>query len=132
MLARSQLIKLVLVGVAMWMAATLYIRLFPAAMLDPLMGGVSFLTTFPFAWLSIVIIRSAGKLTREQLVAGVGFVGAVAMMIDGAVLHWAPAVYGETEMAVRLGAAWLLWGYGVSLGIVLLMAGKSRHSRENR
>lgn len=126
MLVRFQVLKLVLVSLVLWVAATLYIRLFPSAMLDPLMGGLSFLTTFVFAWLSIVIIRSVAGLNADQLITGVSIVGAVAMMIDGAVLHWWPAVYGESETMVRLGAAWLLWGYGVSLGIALLMAGSVR------
>ena len=126
MLARTQLVKLVLVSLALWVAATLYIRLFPTAMLNPMMGAASFLTTFLVAWLSILVIRSAANLSRDQLIAGVSVVGTVAMMIDGAVLHWAPAVYGDNETVVRLGAAWLLWGYGVSLGIALLMAGISR------
>lgn len=122
MLAPSQALKLVLVSLALWVAATLYIRLFPSAMLDPVMGGLSFLTTFLFAWLSIVFIRAVAGLNADQLIAGVSVVGTVAMMIDGAVLHWWPAIYGESDTVVRLGAAWLLWGYGVSLGIALLMA----------
>lgn len=122
MLERTQLVKLVLIGLGLWVAATLYVRFFPAAMLDPVMGSLSFVTTFGFAWLSIVIIQQAAGLSRDQLVAGVCVVGAVAMMIDGVVLRWAPAVYGESETVVRLGAAWLLWGYGVSLAIALLMA----------
>lgn len=126
MLSRSQVVKLVLVSLALWIAATLYIRLFPAAMLDPVMGGLSFATTLVFAWLSIVIIRRAASLSQDQLVGGVGVVGAVAMMIDGAVLHWAPAVYGDSDTVVRLGAAWLLWGYGVSLAMALQMARPKR------
>ena len=94
MLAPSQVLRLVLVSLALWVVATLYIRLFPSAMLDPVMGGLSFLTTFMFAWLSIVIIRAIAGLTADQLIAGVSVVGTVAMMIDGAVLHWWPAIYG--------------------------------------
>lgn len=126
MLAPSQVLRLVLVSLALWVVATLYIRLFPSVMLDPVMGGLSFLTTFMFAWLSIVIIRAIAGLTADQLIAGVSVVGTVAMMIDGAVLHWWPAIYGKSETVVRLCAAWLLWGYGVSLGIALLMARRAR------
>jgi len=128
MLAPSQVLRLVLVSLALWFAATLYIRLFPSAMLDPVMGGLSFFTTVLFAWLSIVIIRAIARLNADQLIAGVSVVGTVAMMIDGAVLHWWPAIYGESETVVRLGAAWLLWGYGVSLGITLLMTRSIRRS----
>lgn len=122
MLSARQIAILILVSLAMWIAATAYIRLLPAALLDPLMGGLSFVTTLGVGWLSVVLIRAAAGLSREQLLGGVALVGAVAMMIDGLVLRWAPAIYGADETVVRLGAAWLLWGYGVSLGIALLMA----------
>jgi hypothetical protein len=48
------------------------------------------------------------------------------MMLDGFVLRWLPATYGSSEIALRVGAAWLLWGYGVSLAIALLMASRPR------
>jgi len=37
------------------------------------------------------------------------------------VLHWAPRVYGQVDTSIRLGAAWLLWGYGVAFAITVLM-----------
>lgn len=121
MLSGRQVAILVLLGLALWGAATAYIRLLPGMMADPLAGDLSFVTAIPMAWLSIILVRRAAGLSRDQLMAGVSVVGAAAMLIDGAVLHWAPAVYGTSETVVRLGAAWLLWGYGVSLAIALLM-----------
>lgn len=128
MLARSQILTLLVVSLALWISATLYIRLLPGALLDPVTGSLSFLTTILVAWLSIVIIRRSARLSPDQLLAGVGVVGAVAMMIDGAVLHWWPIVYAADERVLRLGAAWLLWGYGVSLAIALLMARSGRQA----
>jgi hypothetical protein len=64
--------------------------------------------------------RAAG-LAADQLLAGVALAGALAMLVDGAVLHWAPQVYGPSELVVRLGSAWLLWGYGVSFAFALFM-----------
>ncbi len=58
-----------------------------------------------------------------SLAAG-GVVGALAMMIDGVALRWFPGVYGSDPVVLRLGAAWLLWGYGVSLGIAVIMAAR--------
>lgn len=121
MLTSRQVVVLLLVSLLLWGGAALYIRLFPELLLDPWLGGISFVTTLPVAWASVWIIRRAGRLAPDQLLAGVCIVGAVAMMIDGLVIHWAPGVYGASETIVRLGGAWLLWGYGVSLGIALLM-----------
>lgn len=46
------------------------------------------------------------------------------MMIEGLVIRWAPGVYGPDETIVRLGSAWLLWGYGVSLAVALTFAAR--------
>jgi hypothetical protein len=128
MFTRSQVPILTIVALALWGAATLTIRLFPDALTDPLLGGLSFVTTLFFAWGSVVLIRRTARLATDQLLAGVALVGAIAMMIDGAVLHWLPAVYGDEAEALRAGAAWLLWGYGVSLAIALLMARPPDHA----
>lgn len=121
MLNKAQILILAGLSVVLWAVAALTIRLFPAALGDTFLGGLSFVTTVLVAWLCVVVIRWAAKLPAEHLLAGVGIVGALAMMIDGAVLHWLPSLYGEDDTAIRFGAAWLLWGYGVSLGIAVLM-----------
>ena len=123
-----QTVRLVLLSLALWIAATLYIRFMPQALTDPLQGNIGFLTTPLAGWLSVWLIRVCGKLSAEQLIPGVAVVGAVAMMIDGAALRWAHEVYGSDETTVRLGAAWLLWGYGVSLAIALFKAARSAPS----
>jgi len=117
----TQTIRLVLLSLALWIAATLYIRFLPSALTDPLQGNLGFVTTLPAAWLSVWLVKICGKLTAGQLMPGVAVVGAVAMMIDGAALRWLHGLYGSDESTVRLGAAWLLWGYGISLAVALLM-----------
>ncbi len=124
MLSGRQTGILALVSVFMWILATLYVRLFPGLLLDPVRGGFSFLTTILVAWLSIRLIRRSARLAPGRLLAGVSVVGTIAMMTDGLVLHWAPGFYGTDDTVIRLGAAWLLWGYGLSLGIALLMSRK--------
>lgn len=121
MLTMTQTIRLVLLSLALWIAATLYIRFLPGALTDPLQGNLGFATTLPAAWLSVWLVKICGKLTAGQLMPGVAVVGAVALMIDGAALRWLHGLYGSDESTVRLGAAWLLWGYGISLAVALLM-----------
>jgi hypothetical protein len=121
-LSARQFLILVIVSLALWALATAYIRWLPDSISDPVMGAIGFVTSVPVGWLSVWIIRRCASLGRDQLLAGVSMVGAIAMMIDGLVLHWAPQVYGETQTILRLGAAWLLWGYGVSFAIALLMS----------
>ncbi len=124
MLSNKQVGSLVAVSLAMWAAATLYIRFLPGALVSPIRGAFGFVTTFPIAWLSVVLTQHIGRLSSEQLLSGVAVVGAVAMMIDGVALRWFPGVYGPDPTVLILGAAWLLWGYGVSLGVAVVRAAR--------
>ena len=125
MLSGMQIARLLALSFGLWVVATLYIHLLPNALISPVRGSIGFITTLPVAWLSIWLTRVCGGLRPGQLLAGVAVVGAAAMMIDGLALRWFSAVYGSDPLAVRLGAAWLLWGYGVSLAIALVMAWRS-------
>ena len=53
-----------------------------------------------------------------------------AMLIDGIALRWFHTIYTTDERTSRLGAAWLLWGYGISGWIALLFA--SRKTERSR
>jgi hypothetical protein len=127
MLMLGQIGRLVALSLVLWVAATLYIDLLPGALTHPIRGVVGFVTSVPIGWLSVLLAKYVGRLAPRQLLAGVGLVGALAMMIDGVALRWFPSMYGADPVAVRLGAAWLLWGYGVSLAIAVAMS--ARHER---
>jgi hypothetical protein len=122
MLNKVQVLSLVTVGAIFWILATLYIHFLPGAFTNPVQGAIGFITTLPIAWLSVLLTKWVGRLSAEQLLLGVGIVGAFAMMIDGIVLRWFPAAYSGDPLILRLSAAWLLWGYGVSLCIAILMS----------
>jgi hypothetical protein len=128
MLMRGQIGRLLALSLVLWVAATLYIDLLPGALTHPIRGPVGFLASLPVGWLSVLLARYVGRLAPRQLLAGVGLVGALAMMIDGVALRWFPSVYGSDPVAVRLGAAWLLWGYGVSLAIAVVMSAQHERS----
>jgi hypothetical protein len=120
----KQLQLLSLIAVALWILATASIRYLPSTVTDPLLGDIGFLTSIPICWLCVAAIRRLAGLTREQLVGGTAFVVAFAMLIDAAALRWAHPVYGNDEggSLFRLASAWLLWGYGISLAIAMLMS----------
>jgi|SRR5882724_8490214 len=129
MLNKAQVLVLIALSVAFWALATLYIRFLPGAFTSPVQGAIGFITTLPIAWLSVVLTRSAARLSASQLLPGVAIVGALAMMIDGVMLRWFSAVYSADQIVVRLGAAWLLWGYGVSLCITIFMSISAKPER---
>jgi hypothetical protein len=125
MMTRRQIAILVALGALFWLAAAAAIRLSPRGLTDPVRGAIGFLTAFPIGWLSVRVTRRLARLSREALVRGIALALVVAMLIDGAALRWAPGVYAADDTVIRFGSAWLLWGYGVSLGIALLMASRS-------
>ena len=118
MLTSRQFLVLIFLGIVFWALATAQIRWMPGS----ITGAITFVTSLPVGWISVWIAQRCAFLSREQLPTGIIVCGATAMMIDGAVLHWAPHVYGLDEITVRLGAAWLLWGYGVAFGIAYLIS----------
>src|SRR5258708_10751520 len=120
MLRKTQIIALVVLAVALWILVTLNIRLRPEHILDPVKGLIPFVTAALAGWLSVRLCKFVGRLNQEQLLPGVSVVGAVAMMLDGAALKWFPGIYGFDEKTLRLGAAGLLWGYGVAFAVALL------------
>jgi len=121
MLTRRQILILLVVGLLLWVGATATIRFYPQGFTRSAAGDLSFAITPFFAWLSVEAIRRSARLSRDQLLAGVALVGGIAMMIDGAALRWAAQLYGSDPHGLHRGAAWLLWGYGISLAAALLM-----------
>jgi hypothetical protein len=55
-----------------------------------------FMTTLPVGWLSVQLTKTGAELRLDQLPAGVMLADAVARLVDGAVLRWAPKSYGST------------------------------------
>jgi hypothetical protein len=118
----ARLAILLLLGLGLWVLATLYIHFVPAAFTSPLHSSLGFITALPIGWLSIRLVRRCARLDRSQLVSGTALVGAVAMMFDGLALRFFPWVYSGAPEVFRPASAWLLWGYGVSLAIALWLA----------
>jgi hypothetical protein len=130
MLTRRQAMILVLLGALFWTAATAAIRYSPRGLTDPIRGAIGFVSTLPIGWVSVRLTRKLARLSPEALVGGVALASVVAMSIDGVALRWASWVYASDDRVIRFGSAWLLWGYGVSLGIALLMARAGAKVRE--
>lgn len=125
MFTTRQIRILAVIAVLFWLAATAMIRFMPAAVTDPVWGSVLFVVTVPICWVCVDRVRRRAGLALEQLVAGTAIVVATEMLMDASALRWAHFVYGDTDLVGRLGAAWLLWGYGASLGCALLMGRQS-------
>ncbi len=109
----------VLLGMAFWFEALLFIRL----------GGESlfvngnpwlvlwFVASIPIAWVLVRIGAVVGKIDGEELLSAVAIMTLTAMLLDGIALTWFQDWYGLAQTGLLLAAAWLLWGVGISLAI---------------
>lgn len=105
-----------------WILATLCIRLDPGGVAPGLRGDLSFATSVFASWFCVWLVCRLAKLEPHQILAGAMVVLGDAMLIDGAALRWFPTVYGVDDHLARTGAAWLLWGYGISAWIAFMIA----------
>jgi len=130
MLSSRQIVILTAYSLLLWLLAMLSIRWMPQSLTDPVMGPLGFLISVPVGGLCVwLAVRIAG-LARHQWVAGTAIGAMPAMLLDGLALRWMPHWYANDPEVIRLGAAWLLWGYGASLAVALIAArrgGESAH-----
>ena len=124
MLVTRQLLVLCYGGALFWIADVAWIRLVPVLVVDPVWGDVGFLLSIPAAWICVRACRRLAGLNQTQLVPGVTLLVVAAALLHALALRWAPGLYGS-DHAGRLGSAWLLWIYGLILGLALAAGGRS-------
>jgi hypothetical protein len=121
-LTNGQTLLLILIGAALWGFAAIILRLI--APMGALEGSARAITyallvpiTLPFVWL----VRAAVKLRPDQTFTGVAIATTTALLLDGIVIAYFPAVYGGTLPQVTNCAAAILWGAGVGMVLAFLM-----------
>jgi hypothetical protein len=100
-----------------------WIRLAPIFITNNLWGDVAFVLSIPVAWICVWLSQQVAGLGDSQIIPGITVVVLVAALLHGMGLRWVSDVYGDDQEG-RLGAAWLLWIYGLILAFALLRAGK--------
>ena len=121
-LTTGQTTLLIIIGAALWFLAALIPRMVaPNGALEGSMRMVTYALvipgTLPFVWLTKVITQ----LRRNQIAVGVALVTATALLIDGIVVAWFSALYGDNAPDVKNCAAAILWGAGVGLVLGFIM-----------
>jgi hypothetical protein len=121
-LTNGQTLLLILIGAALWGFAAIILRI--VAPMGALEGSARAITyallvpiTLPFVWL----VRAAVKLRPDQTFTGVAVATTTALLIDGIVIAYFPAIYGRTLPQVTNCAAAILWGAGVGMVLAFLM-----------
>jgi hypothetical protein len=121
-LTNRQTLLLILIGAALWAFAAIILRI--VAPMGALEGWARAFTyallvpiTLPFVWL----VRAAVKLRPNQAFTGVAMATTTALLIDGVVIAYFPAIYGSTLSQVTNCTAAILWGAGIGLVLAFLM-----------
>lgn len=117
-LSHGQTVLLVILGAAFWFLAAVILRVIaPMGALEGNMRAVTYALVIPCTLPFVLLVRFLVRLRPDQLFTGVGVATMTALLIDGIVIAYVPAVYGGSLPQVTNCAAIILWGAG--LGILL-------------
>lgn len=106
-----QIVLLVVLGVAFWVAAATGVRIGSTfGIFGPIASLISFAAAAPICWLSVLLIIKVAQLRADQIVPGISLGLGVATCCDGIAITWASWLYGSDPAQIALGAAWILWG----------------------
>lgn len=122
-LSLRQIVILTLAGLVVWFAAALLLQALNA---HDLLGGsasaVGYALTIPGTLPFVIALERLARLNPAQIVPGYTLATLVAMFCDGAAVAFWPALYGTTDLAVRLAAGAVLWGAAVGLALAFMLA----------
>ncbi|TSB01743.1 hypothetical protein [Sphingorhabdus contaminans] len=115
-LTQRQTLLLVATGAALWFVAAVLLRIIaPMGALEGTMRGVSYALVIPGTLPFVFLTRWIARLRDDQMGIGIALATMTALLIDGIVVAWFPAVYGGHLPQVTNCAAIILWGAGVAI-----------------
>ena len=111
-----QTVMLVGMGALLWFLAALLLRaIAPLGALDGTMRALTYALVIPGTFPFVVLTRKLVSLRADQMAVGIAVATATALIIDGIIVAWFPAVYGGHLPQLTHCAAVILWGAGVAL-----------------
>ena len=121
-LTNGQTFLLIVMGAALWGFAAIILRIVaPMGALEGSARAITYALLVPITWPFVWMVQTAVKLRRDQIFTGVAVATATALLTDGIVVAYFPAIYGGTLPQVTNCAAAILWGAGVGMVLAFLM-----------
>lgn len=120
MLSTKQLSISVALGLFFWFFFAIAIQLAPMLFDQGLINLALFVISIPIAWLLVSLIVVIASLAPHQILAAICVAVGSASLCDGLALTWLGSLYGDSDLQIRLGGAYILWGVGLFLFIALL------------
>ena len=126
-LTRRQTTVMIIAGVVLWYAAAALLRaLSDAQLLGGTSGAIVFAVVVPGTLPFVLLLRTLGRLSSEQMVPGYTLATTAALLCDGIAVTWHPSLYGADETAARLSAGGVIFGGAVGLVLAFLVAARMR------
>ncbi len=119
-LSSRQLLSTAGLGVSLWLAAALLIRLLaPMGVFEGSARVWLYALTIPGTVPFVFLVEKLAGLARTQVALGYSVATAAATLCDGVALAWYPDLYGGAGVSAAAGAV-ILWGAGVGLALAFL------------
>ena len=127
MLSTKQIYISITLGVFFWLVFAIAIQFTAILFNQGAIHIVLFVASIPAVWFLISLIVFLAKLATHQILASICMAVGAASLCDGIAITWLESLYGNTDLHIRLGAAYILWGVGLFLGIALLRTKPASH-----
>ena len=123
LLSAGQFFRVAIFAILFWFVAALFVNYgSQAGFFGGIAGLFMFVITVPVGWLSVKLLKKIASLHSSQMISGIATATAVATFFDGIALTWMRSLYGSSAELVLPGAAWILWGVGVTISFAYLEA----------
>jgi len=106
-------------GIAFWVSGVLLIRFVGAPLFDhshPWLLPL-FVASIPLYWVLVKLLAVVGQVSGVDLLRAFSLSSVAAALLDGIALTWFPGWYGLDQAGLLLATAWLIYAFGVGLGI---------------
>jgi hypothetical protein len=126
-----QISGLVGLGVVYWVAAALTIRYAGhICFSNDLRRFFMYMSAIPIVYIAMGFGEGFLGISSKHRLTSTAIMSTSALLLDGIAFMWFPTLYENPKLKQkrlsssivfsRMGAAWILWGVGVSFGIALL------------
>lgn len=120
MLSTKQISISIGLGVFFWYVFAIVIQFTPMFFDQGIAQAALFVASIPVVWLVVSLLIFLATLSSSQILSGIGVAVASASLCDGLAITWLGSLYGDNDLHIRLGAAYILWGVGLFLAVALV------------
>lgn len=120
MLSTKQISISIALGVFFWFVFAIAIQYTPFLFDQGFNHVALFVLSIPVVWIIVSLLIKVATLKSSQILYGICVAVGSASLCDGLAITWLGSLYGDNDLHIRLGAAYILWGVGLFLIVALV------------